>query len=169
VLGGATIAATVVDCGAFGAAGTLVLGGLAFPPAGAIVLGLTVGAFCVAGLTLLISKILEVGRSKVLDSLKELRSKIEELNQTNTAFFKEMRNSREEANKIKGKIKFIRQNVKLGSPRYLSASSNILLEAISATKEIINSIYRIKKIDLSEWTENDEILPAAVLDRSLTH
>jgi hypothetical protein len=167
-LGGATVAATLVESAVFGAAGTLVLGGLAFPPVGAALLGIGAGAFCISGLTLLISKLLERGRFKALAYLEEMLAKLNELSKANQEFFKEMCKSEEEANTIKEKMEFIRQNVKTGSKRFLNGNRDICLQVIDSINEIIASIYCIKNIDLSEWTEHDRRLPAAILDRSLS-
>ncbi|RNA30101.1 hypothetical protein BpHYR1_005449 [Brachionus plicatilis] len=148
---GASATTAAVESIAFGGTGVLVLGGLSFPPLGAILLGASVGAFGIGSLLLLMIKLWEKHQYKALEYLRLILDKLNKLNSANLSFMGYMNRSEENAHKILTNMEFFKRNVKNSSPRYRKINAAVSSKAAQSTNEIIETIYKIDQIDLSKW------------------
>lgn len=153
MVSGASGVGAVVESLAFGGTGALVLGGISFPPIGAILLGAAVGAIGIGSLLYIIIKLWKKHQFKALAYLQMILDQLNKLNSANLAFMNYMNKSEEDSNKILMNIEFFKRNVKNGSSRYRKANADICKAAIGSTKQMISCISEISAIDLKQWIE----------------
>jgi hypothetical protein len=156
MVAGASLVGGAVESLAFGGAGALMLGGVSFPPLGAILLGAAIGAIGIGSLLMLIFKLWEKHQFRALAYLREILTQLNALNNANLGFMEHMNKSEEDANKILTSMDFFKSNVKTSSVRYRKVNHEICLKAIESTQEIIKCINNISSIDLREWVNDDE-------------
>ena len=165
---GAGVTGMAVESIAFGGAGAIVLGGLSFPPLGAILIGAALGAFSIGTILFFIIKLWEKQQFKALEYLQLILEKLNKLNSANLVFMDYMNKSEEEANKILTNMDYLKQNVKSSSQRYRKTNSNICKKAIASTSDMIKCIENIEQIDISQWLAKKEITtPHFLLDKDL--
>ncbi len=149
---GASVTGVAVESIAFGGAGALVLGGMTFPPLGAILFSAALGAFSIGSIIFFIIKLWEKQQLKALEYLQLILQKLNVLNADNLAFLDYMNKSEQEASNILSNMEYLKQNVKSSSYRYRKTNSAICDKAILSTSEMIECINRIDKIDIGNWT-----------------
>jgi hypothetical protein len=118
MISGASLGGAVVESVAFGGAGTLVLGGISFPPIGAILLGSAIGAVGIGTLLLLIIKLWEKHQFLALNYLRQILDNLYKLENANLGFMEFMSKSEQDANQILVQMDFFKRNVKSSSSRY---------------------------------------------------
>jgi hypothetical protein len=148
LMGAAVVGTATVEVGAV--AGAIALGGLSFPPIGAILLGAAVGTVCVGSLTLFIIRCWKRRQSKALGYLNELLGYMNKLSSANESFAEYMRRAEADAGAVLANIETIKSNVRSGSQRYRAASADICLNAIQSTNEVIQCINEVCRISASE-------------------
>ena len=118
MISGASLGGAVVESVAFGGAGTLILGGISFPPIGAILLGSAIGAVGIGTLLLLIIKLWEKHQFLALNYLRQILDNLYKLENANLGFMEFMSKSEQDANQILVQMDFFKRNVKSSSSRY---------------------------------------------------
>ena len=118
MISGASLGGAVVESVAFGGAGTLILGGISFPPLGAILLGSAIGAVGIGTLLLLIIKLWEKHQFLALNYLRQILDNLYKLENANLGFMEFMSKSEQDANQILVQMDFFKRNVKSSSSRY---------------------------------------------------
>jgi hypothetical protein len=154
MISGATAVGGAVESVAFGGAGALVLGGLTFPPLGAILIGAAIGAVSIGSVLFLIIRLWQSHQFKAIGYLNAILDKLNKLNSSNLVFMDYMHKSEEESNKILTNIEFLKRNVGTGSLRYRQTNAAICNKAIESTNDMIKCIKRIDQININDWISN---------------
>ena len=165
---GAGAVGTAVEISAFGGAGALVLGGLSFPPLGAILIGAVLGAFSIGSIIFLIMKLWEKHQFKALEYLRLILEKLNALNSANIAFMNYMNKSEEDASRIVTNLNFLKMSVKSGSKRFRKASSEMCGKAIDSTHNMIQCIEKINKIDIDQWISGTNMPKYTIMECETT-
>ncbi|CAF1141647.1 unnamed protein product [Brachionus calyciflorus] len=155
-LGGFGLANLVIEAAAFGGAGALVFGGIAFPTVGAILLATAVGGIATGGIVYLIKKLWDGHQIKALEFLEKILSHLNKLQNANTSFVDYMNKSEEKTNAILSDFESIQKNLINGSKRYRVKCSELCKKACESTESMIKMIDEIDtKIDMTSWTSSE--------------
>ena len=156
MVSGASTAGAVVESMAFGGAGALVLGGISFPPVGAILVGSAIGALGIGSLLLLIIKLWEKRQFLALGYLRQILDNLYRLEIANLGFMEYMSKSEQDSNTILVQMDFFKRNVNSSSLRYRKMNAEICFKAIESTNQMIATIEEISKIDMKNWINERE-------------
>lgn len=153
---GASATSMALESIAFGGAGTLVLGGLTFPPLGAVLVGAAIGSCSIGSILFLIIKLWQKQQFRAIEYLTLILENLNKLNIANLAFLDYMNKSEEEANRILVNLHTLTETIKSGSHRYRKLNSEICNKAVDSTKDMIKCINEIDKINVTEWMSDRE-------------
>jgi hypothetical protein len=151
MVAGSSTAGAIVESVAFGGAGTLLLGGIQFPPLGAILLGSAIGAIGIGSLLCLIIKLWEKHQFLALGYLKQILDQLYKLEIANLGFMGYMNKSEEDSNQALTQLDFLKKNVKSSSLRYRKINAEICFKAVDSTNQMISIIDEISNIDMQQW------------------
>jgi hypothetical protein len=163
---GGVATAVGIDSIAFGAAGTFLVGGVAFPPVAAILLGAGAGVMVVGSIFLLIRTLYATHQFKALAYLSEILTTLDKLSKANMEFYSCMNQSIEEASSILSYTDSFKKNLKSGSLRYRTQNAELCLNTIDSTQEMIKCIDCINDIDLSEWIDTKSLKSFSTEEKS---
>ena len=151
-LSSGTIAA--IESSALGGTGALVLGGLAFPPLGALIAAAVVGGLAVGSVFSLIVKLWQMHQFKALDYLQLILADLSKLSQANVSFMGHMRRSKENMNTLLSSVTMLRTTIGQPSARQRRSYAKTCDQAISSTKAMIDCIKMLEHIDLQELVDD---------------
>ena len=147
-LTGCTVAA--IESAAFGGGGALVLGGLAFPPLGALMAAAVVGGLAIGSVFTLIAKLWQRQQFKALGYLKHILDDLDTLSKANTSFVENMRRSKEIMNDLSSNLPTLSNGVANPTPRQRKLYASTCKQAITSTKCMIECINELKLVDFKE-------------------
>ena len=160
VLGGTLgvgAAQMAIESSILGGIGALVIGGVTFPPMGAIVLAAVLGSLGVGTMFYVVKRLWESHQYKAIGFLKEILKKLDELSLANTEFVKLMNKSSVHASRLHINIVQLRKISFDPSTRSRKANIAICGRSIESTKQIIETMNQVNKFDLSSWIAREEI------------
>ena len=160
VLGGTLgVSATqvAIQSSVMGGIGALVVGGVTFPPMGAILLGALIGSLGMGTIFYMVKRLWENHQYKALGFLKEILKKLDELNVANTEFVKLMNKSSVHATRLQINIEQLKKLSLDESIRTKKANIAICERALESSRLIIKTMDVVNQFDLSSWVNREEI------------
>ena len=143
-----------IESAALGGAGALVLGGLAFPPLGALIAAAMVGGLAVGSVFALIIKLWKKHQFKALGYLVAILENLSKLSSANLSFMNHMKNSKESLNTLLSSVNTLRTTIATGSRRHRRTHADACDQAIRSTKDMIACIKVLAGIDLRELVDS---------------
>lgn len=156
VIGGGAAAGGCVVAEAFGGFGALVIAGTAFPPATAIIGACILGGVCAGTAIMMVKKFWARHQLKALSYLDQIFEGLVQLNSANIHFMSYMADAEEKANFVSQHLQDIQ--LCLESERQRRANHDVCVHAIESTSSMIESLKQISNIDISKWTDSNNVL-----------
>lgn len=150
---GSALASSVVMSSSLGGVGALVIGGVAFPPIGAILLGGAIGGMAVTALGCMIYKLWKRKEKYSLQLLIRILENLNKLQAANTMFLAYMNRSTESANAVLANVEDVKSSIVNESERYRQIIGNtVIKELIITTESMISTIDQINRFDVQQWS-----------------
>ena len=143
--GGLYAANMAINAAAFGGAGALVVGGVAFPPIGVLAAGALVGGSAIYGLVLLIRKLWTEHQYKAVKFLDAILLQLVDLAIANQDFSNEMNNALKLTNDFNCHLDTIQ--LSLLSERQRKANRILLSSSRSSAEKMINCLTDISQLE----------------------
>ena len=137
-------AIAAVESAGLGGAGALVLGGISFPPIGALIAASVVGGIAFGTV---FGKLRQRQQLKSLEYLKLKLEDLDKLSEANLSFIKNTRNSKENMNALTYILETLKTSLENPTPTQRLKYAEKCEEAVQSTVNIIDCIHQLNRID----------------------
>ncbi|CAF2731947.1 unnamed protein product [Rotaria sp. Silwood2] len=157
---------TMIASAEFGGAGALVIAGAVLNPVSAVVLATLIGGGAVLGIASLVHYFWTKHQKKAIGFLDQICKQIIELQRTNAYFYECLSNNETEVNNLIEQLDQILHSITSDSQRFRNRNAVVCRRTLEAIGKTIESIENIKKINISNWLDTENL--PRFLERSLS-